>query len=1203
MTASGLPVHHRRRLFILASAGALATLTFFLLLAGQVPARAAAKILLVPDEYPSIQAAIDAAAEGDEIRVVSGEYFERLVITKSVQLLGGWDGAYTAQTNTLSTVDAQGAGRGLTVRAAPIAPSVVISGFRFTKGDATGLGGVVTPTVPAAPVLAVAAVGAGDQQPPQASVAELRDHLLGLAAQGQFPGGRAALDQLLARVDGLAAVTPPTAAAPALTGQAAATPAGEIDCGGGIFVSGGASLHLMTVLISDNVASRSGPGAGGALCVVDAPAGGLILDAVSMARNVASQTADGFGGGLYFAGGAAPAAQALHVENSSFRSNRASLVAKGYGGGAFVTQALTARIERTIFAENTATADGLLGQGGGLFVIEGSDVALTTVAFELNTAATTRTVPDPTTDWVIADGGAIFAYNTPGLQITSPDDDPTARSLFVGNVAAQNGLGYGGALYGENVAGIHIEQNDFLGNLGMVYGGNVGDLAEGGAIHLRAAGGAHVVGNNFRNNMVGLFNLQRLKLYGGALNIDTSEQVLVANNRFESNADGTGPSGGDANGGAVSISAAKVITIAANTFVDNVAELGLSGGFGGALLLQADDDVLVQANTFLRNRAGSGAGIGGALVVEDSSAPESTLYVAPTADEKLSNRITVNGNTFRDNRAAVNASIDEAFLGGAVAVNGTNGLTLTNNVIAGNVARNGSGLALLGWDVNKVQHDGVRDAVVVNNTLAANEGESGLYMEMWTTPVTLTNNVIVSHTVGISAITNPGTGGMTVTVGYTVYNNNIVDIEAEAGSTILESHAITEPVAFVNFWGGDYHLQVTSSARDAGDPAGVPPAPATDIEGTARPYSLGVDIGAYEWHGPLQYLPRIIKPLCPPVTDTGWAVGAIEGGAIVTGTILHTGNGGATWELQAQLPGLNLAGVKAVDADHAWVTADPGAILYTADGGATWQRQALPDGVPPTARFSNITAIGTDLAWTSAIADGRQPMFLQKVGGQPWSLAAVDSSVPITSGMQDISAVDATHVWAAGTISGGGERRYGGVVAFFDGQVWRRQGAGQFKNNEGDAEVALIGINAVNATTAYVVGGEQVPVYATLDGSTWTGRPTGSITAADTNSIVHVSPAIGWAGGDHGLIMHTSDGWQTVDRSSNLGLIISSITAKDAAHVWVVTYNHAVVAQAGVAEEATGYVGRSCNGGVDWEVQTPVAGASWHAISFAGARR
>ena len=44
-----------------------------------------------------------------------------------------------------------------------------------------------------------------------------------------------------------------------------------------------------------------------------------------------------------------------------------------------------------------------------------------------------------------------------------------------------------------------------------------------------------------------------------------------------------------------------------------------------------------------------------------------------------------------------------------------------------------------------------------------------------------------------------------------------------------------------------------------GDPAGVPPAPAVDIDGALRPYGPRVDVGAYEWQGQGALLPIIIK--------------------------------------------------------------------------------------------------------------------------------------------------------------------------------------------------------------------------------------------------------------------------------------------------------------------------------------------------------
>ena len=58
------------------------------LVVGGQPAKSSSKTIVVPDNYPTIQTAIDNAAEGDTIFVKKGVYVENPVVNKSVSLVG-----------------------------------------------------------------------------------------------------------------------------------------------------------------------------------------------------------------------------------------------------------------------------------------------------------------------------------------------------------------------------------------------------------------------------------------------------------------------------------------------------------------------------------------------------------------------------------------------------------------------------------------------------------------------------------------------------------------------------------------------------------------------------------------------------------------------------------------------------------------------------------------------------------------------------------------------------------------------------------------------------------------------------------------------------------------------------------------------------------------------------------------------------------
>jgi photosystem II stability/assembly factor-like uncharacterized protein len=958
----------------------------------------------------------------------------------------------------------------------------------------------------------------------------------------------------------------------------------------------------MKVYVSSNTASRTGAGAGGGLCAVDAPADGLMLEHVAMGANTASRTAEGYGGGLFFYA-TRPISRSLTLADVAFRENVASKAGNGYGGGLFISGAPEAQFDLAVLTSNTATSGGLSGFGGGIFLADSANVALRLVAFQLNIANTNLVVPDPTQDWLTGMGGAIYASNASDLTLTSGPNEDDPRSIFVGNIATLKGLGRGGALYAEGVPRLHSARVQFLGNWGAVYPAGHGEYIGGGALYLDGAAQAFLEDNDFNNNIAGVFSLEDFKLSGGAVGLASSDRVLISGNRFLENAGGTAAQGGDAMGGAIDIAYSDAVIVRDNIFTGNVADLGPAGGIGGALHAQRANDLLVHHNSFVHNRAGTRAGIGGALTVEVAQAGAAwNGFTAPRGlTDTLNNRLTISANTFRDNPVALDLSGPQILLGGALAFNSVNGVTLANNVIADNTARNGAGLALFGWDVENIPHDAVRNALIVNNTLVNNRGENGVYMEMWMTPITLTNNIVVSHTVGLHAHTNAKLGGMTVEVGYTLYNDNGTNSEADEESTLIESHVITAPVQFVDRWQGDYHLQLTSPARDAGDPMGVPPAPAVDIEGSPRPFGRAVDIGAYEWHGYQMFLPLSVNKACYTGRYAGWAIGGTRAGA---GILLHTDNSGATWLTQGTADDRRqfLSGVSAVDADNAWVTGMAGTILRTRNGGLTWERQNPPADLPAGYGINHISAVSRDIAWATAApgqGGGTLPSYIIHTanGGAKWSIQYRAETAP--GWLNWIAALNEKVVYANGGISAGlgaATVNDGGV-----GRIFRTIDGGVNWQQSPNPEDTVIQVLPINETLAWAAGKQGSILRTSNTGATWEVVATGGI--MDHNSVFTFDGREVWVVGDEESIIHTTNGqanvpeivWEMQSAPPDLPgsewfMDVQFVTNKEG---WI----------AGIPRglSPTGVILHTTDGGAKWQMQPLDAqGDIWHLSMVCG---
>lgn len=131
----------------------------------------------------------------------------------------------------------------------------------------------------------------------------------------------------------------------------------------------------------------------------------------------------------------------------------------------------------------------------------------------------------------------------------------------------------------------------------------------------------------------------------------------------------------------------------------------------------------------------------------------------------------------------------------------------------------------------------------------------------------------------------------------------------------------------------------------------------------------------------------------------GWAVGD-------NSTILHTDNGGRSWQQQTAPVVAGLKDVFFVDTLRGWAVGGSSAILATTDGGNNWVLQSNT-GLPALPALYSVVFVDSQTGWTA----GDHGFVLHTTdGGQSW----VEQSTPTSSLLFGLWAVDSLNVWAGG---------------------------------------------------------------------------------------------------------------------------------------------------------------------------------------------
>jgi hypothetical protein len=675
--------------------------------------------------YATIQAAVDAAAAGDEIRVAAGTYggvsaragiTQVIYLDKGLALRGGFTPANWAAPNPAAnptTLDAQGRGRGLVVTGTQAL--VTVEGLRITGGNATGLAGRPDGRDAGGGVYVygsnVALRGSAIYSNTASASATVRG----------YGGGLAAVYSTLTVADS--------------TVENNRASAGARGYGGGVYVLNapgfGGPITLANNTIRGNVGSTATSGYGGGVSLDACTA---TLNNNTFQENAATSAAGASGDG----GGLDAGESELTLTGNTFQGNRGG--AGGSGGGIYLYDA-NATLTGNLLAANTA-GDAKTGSGGGLYAASDLYERVASLALTGNTvrdnvacrnagpttglcrggglrlARVNATLTGNTIQNNTADASALINDNGRGggVSLDEPFDVTLEGNIIQGNTASTGGFGFGGGfeaaaatprpglllLTGNTVQLNTATSGAATGNGGGVYLSNVTATLSSNVIAANTAGkgkegyggGLYAEGGNatLRDNVLERNVASTAdRGVGGGLSFGgatyTRTLVTLTGNVIAGNVAASAvanTSGWPSGAGGLDLWLTSG-SVAGNTFAENVGGAAQAANCGGVAIHTGDNNALAfTGNTLQGNTASTAAGGGGGGLC-------------------ISGAVNASGNAIRSNRASATGSGN----GGGVMIGaGPHGtasggpLTFSGNLVQGNVAAaasSGAGGGLYIW--------------------------------------------------------------------------------------------------------------------------------------------------------------------------------------------------------------------------------------------------------------------------------------------------------------------------------------------------------------------------------------------------------------------------------------------------------------------------------------------------------------------------
>jgi parallel beta-helix repeat protein len=635
-----------------------------------------------------LETAMEQSLEGDTIYIATGEYTGTgpsvITVTKSISLIGGWDGNPVGDININhvvypTTLNGEAARRVVLITG-DITPT--LSGLQITHGyDGSQLGGGGIQSYNAHPEIIgcrifdnTALYNAGIYLYKSDGAVLVESDIYSNSALSNLAGGigiRDSSDILLSDNSIYSNTTPGS--------------------GGGVNIINSSQVIISRQEVFSNTSLSTSNGGGGIYLEAfqfDPKGDILILDSDIYGNHV-----DGRGGGIY----------AKQIVSLTLTSNNIYNHSAYHGGGVYATQVDGARFLENEILHNIADSNG-----GGLYMTSGGLVTISDNNIHDNQAVSVSGGGIYIThhESVDLDNNHIYsntAYGTGGIHIQNTPGTSIGLNMVYSNTSTHLG---GGGIYLNNTASAVFYENTIRNNKANLQGAGVGLLnCDGCIIH----------DNHIYNN-------DSLTADGGGVYVLSSDNItLSANHVYSNTAHGSG--------GGLILKESNNVEVRDNIFSDNAATR--TNSQGGGIALSTTQAVTIAHNTISGNSVtGNGGGIGVAGS-SDIHIIANQIHQNGSVDDNGGGLWFGSGNPVKmENNIVVGNLVPADKFGSGIYVFSTN-LQLTHNTIADNTGGFEQGLYALGsvdpskiWMTNNIfayQNQGfvygINSAITATHTL------------------------------------------------------------------------------------------------------------------------------------------------------------------------------------------------------------------------------------------------------------------------------------------------------------------------------------------------------------------------------------------------------------------------------------------------------------------------------------------------------